>query len=45
MKKLSLCAFVLALCVMMMTTISCDNRSQMEKDADAAAKKVGDMVK
>ncbi len=45
MKKYSVIAFVFVLAVAMATAIGCDNRSQLEKDADKAAKKLEGALK
>ena len=44
MKKTTLFV-LLAMLTLTMTSIGCDNRSQMEKDADAAAKKLQGALK
>ena len=45
MRKHQLIVALLALVLVVGVLNGCDNRSQLEKDADAAAKKAGDMLK
>ena len=45
MKKYQFVIAILALVLVVGVLNGCDNRSQLEKDADAAAKKVSDMMK